>query len=58
MDFEMMSKQELIDQLSNECQYYDEDLREFCRIICGEMPRRMIYRIISKLYRLRQLNKQ
>lgn len=53
MDLSMLKKQELIDQLYKECLYYDEDLHDLCKIICGEIPRKMVYRIISKLYRIR-----
>jgi hypothetical protein len=53
VDLSSMSNEELVDQLVSECIYYDERLYSLCKIICKELPRKMVYRIISKLYRLR-----
>lgn len=57
MDLSILTKQELIRQLYNECVYYDENLFELCGIICKEIPKKMVYRIISKLYRIRKTMK-
>ena len=51
MDFENMTKNELIENLIKEYNYIDES--EFIKTLIDELPRRMVYRIISKLYRKR-----
>lgn len=53
MNLSTLNKQELIQQLYSEAIYYDEDLDKFCKLLCDELPRKMIFRIISKMYRLR-----
>ena len=51
MDFENMTKNELTECLRKE--YYIAGEDEFIKALIGELPRRMIFRIISKLYRKR-----
>ena len=53
MDLSSLNKNELIEQLYSEAIYYDEDMHKLCKILCDELPRRMIFRIISKMFRLR-----
>lgn len=55
MDKELsdMTNEELSNQLYREVLSYTEDLQELCKIIQKQIPRKMMYRIISKLYRLR-----
>ena len=48
-----LNNEELERKLQEEFMYYAEDLDELCHIIRKQLPRKMIYRIISKLYRLR-----
>lgn len=48
-----LSNEELAIQLYNEMIYYTEDLYGLSRIIQKQLPRKMMCRIISKLYRLR-----
>lgn len=54
MDFEYMTKKELSERLYDEVYSYNENLFQLCKIIVGQLPRRYVYRIISKLYRLRK----
>lgn len=54
MDLSILTKEELSNQLYKEAIYYSEELNVLCKILCRNLPRRMIYRIISKLYRLRK----
>lgn len=56
MDISEFSNKELTDQLYKEIIYYDEDLYGLCHIIQKQIPRKMMYRLISKLYRLRVNN--
>ena len=55
-DFDLsgLSNEELEKQLYSEVLYYSEDLSSLCRIIRKNIPRKMMYRLISKLYRLRK----
>lgn len=48
-----MTNEELDQQLYYEVLYYSEDLLKLCRLIRKNIPRKMMYRIISKLYRVR-----
>ena len=52
-DLNSLNNEELELKLQEEFMYYSEDLDELCHIIRKQLPRKMIYRIISKLYRLR-----
>lgn len=52
-DLNSLNNKELELKLQEEFMYYSEDLYELCHIIRKQLPRKMIYRIISKLYRLR-----
>lgn len=49
-----LTNKELQHQLYKEILYYTEDLDILCHIIMKQFPRKMIYRLISKLYRLRK----
>ena len=48
-----MTNEELEQQLYYEVLYYSEDLLKLCRLIRKNIPRKMMYRLISKLYRVR-----
>ena len=52
-DLSSLNNEELEQKLQEEFMYYSEDLDELAHIIRKQLPRKMIYRIISKLYRLR-----
>ena len=52
-DLSSLNNEELEWKLREEFMYYAEDLDKLCHIIRKQLPRKMIYRIISKLYRLR-----
>ena len=52
-DLDALSNEQLEQQLYNEIIYYSDDLEGLCRILRKQLPRRMTYRIISKLFRLR-----
>ena len=52
-DLSIMSNEDLEKQLYNEVLYYSEDLMKLCRLIRKNIPRKMMYRLISKLYRVR-----
>lgn len=54
-DLSMMSNEELERQLYSEVLCYSEDLMKLCRIIRKNISRKMMYRLISKLYRLRKM---
>jgi len=54
MDFPNMTKEELSKQLYQEVSYYNEDLMGLCQILVKQVPRKYIYRIISKMYRVRK----
>lgn len=53
-DLSELTNEELEKQLYSEVLYYSEDLSSLCRIIRKNIPRKMMYRLISKLYRLRK----
>lgn len=53
MNLNTKTKEELKKQLAKEMLFYNEDIYDLAKIICNELPRSMIYRIISKLYRIR-----
>ena len=53
MELSNLTNEELTEQLYQELLYYSEDLFSFCKIIQKQIPRRFIYRIICKLYRIR-----
>lgn len=53
-DLSLMSNEELEKQLYSEVLYYADDLMKLCRIIRKNISRKMMYRLISKLYRLRK----
>ena len=53
MLLETKTNQELEQMLLNEFIYYDENLNELAHIIRTELPKQYVYRILSKLYRLR-----
>jgi hypothetical protein len=53
MRLNRLSNDELTEQLYKEFSFYDEELYDLCRIIRKQIPRKMMYRIISKLYRIR-----
>lgn len=48
-----LTNKELEHQLYSELLYYSEDLDGLCRIIRRQLPKRILYRLISKLYRIR-----
>lgn len=52
-DFSDMNNEQLEKQLYSEMIFYEKNLLKLCRIIRKQIPRKMIYRIISKLYRIR-----
>ena len=52
-DLSSLNNEELEWRVQEEFMYYAKDLDELCHIIRKQLPRKMIYRIISKLYRLR-----
>ena len=52
-DLSIMSNEDLEKQLYNEVLYYSEGLMKLCRLIRKNIPRKMMYRLISKLYRVR-----
>ena len=54
MDFPNMTREELSKQLYQEVSYYNEDLMDLCQILVKQVPRKYIYRIISKMYRVRK----
>lgn len=51
-DLSSLSNEELEQKLHEEFMYYAEDLDELCHIIRKQLPRKMVYRLISKLHRL------
>lgn len=53
MELSRLTKQELINQLYSEVIFYNENLQSLCKLLCDELPKKMIYRIISKMYRVR-----
>lgn len=53
-DLNKLTNEDLEHQLYKELLYYAEDLDELCHIIRKQLPRKMLYRLISKLYRLRK----
>lgn len=57
-DFNGLNNEELERKLQKEFMYYSEDLDELAHIIRKQLPRKMVYRIISKLYRLRGIKWQ
>lgn len=56
IDLSRLSNEDLDQQLYNEMVFYTEDLRLLCKLIRKQLPKKMVYRIISKLYRLRKYN--
>ena len=52
-NLDQMTNEELEQQLYHEVLYYSEDLLKLCRLIRKNIPRKMMYRLISKLYRVR-----
>lgn len=52
-NLDRMTNEELEQQLYYEVLYYSEDLLKLCRLIRKNVPRKMMYRLISKLYRIR-----
>lgn len=52
-DLNKLTNEELEQKLHEEVLYYTEDLQKLCHIIRKQLPRKMVYRIISKLFRLR-----
>lgn len=52
-DINSLTNKELGQKLYEEFMYYSEDLDELCKIIRKKLPRKMVYRLVSKLYRLR-----
>lgn len=56
MDLSTLTNEELAKQLYNEILYYDDDLLRLCQVIRKQIPRKIMYRIISKLYRLRTID--
>lgn len=52
-DISSLTNKELEQKLYEEFMYYSEDLDELCKVIRKQLPRKMVYRLISKLYRLR-----
>ena len=53
-DIGSLTNKELEQKLYEEFIYYSEDLDQLCKIIRKQLPRKMVYRLISKLYRLRR----
>lgn len=52
-DLNKLTNEELEQKLHEEVLYYTEDLQKLCHIIRKQLPRKMVYRIIIKLFRLR-----
>ena len=52
-DLSSLTNEELDERLYQELLYFEEDIYQLSRIIRKQLPRKFIYRIISKLYRLR-----
>lgn len=53
-NLESLSNSELQEQLYKEFLFYDEELYELARIVRKQLPRKMLYRLISKLYMIRK----
>lgn len=53
MNLSNLTNEELTKQIYQELLYYSEDLFSFCRVVQKQIPRRFMYRIISKLYKIR-----
>lgn len=49
-----LTNEELEHCLYREMLYYSEDLMDLSKILRRQLPKRMMYRIISKLYRIRR----
>ena len=52
-DLSKLTNEQLEEKLHDEFLYYTEDLQKLCHIIRKQLPRKMVCRIISKLFRLR-----
>lgn len=56
MNFENMTKEELVNQLFKEMNFYVDgtnELHDCCRILVRLVPKKYIIRVICKFYRLR-----
>ena len=53
LDLSKLTNEELEQRLYEEFRLYDWDLKKLCHIIRKQLPRKMVYRIISKLFRMR-----
>ena len=52
-DLSKLTNEELEQRLYEEFRLYDWDLKKLCHIIRKQLPRKMVCRIISKLFRFR-----
>lgn len=53
-DLDNLSNEELECQLRLEFLYYEENLLKLCSVIRKTIPKKMYYRLLSKLYRIRK----
>lgn len=53
MNLSELSNNELADQLYQEVIYYRDDLNNLCHKIQNQIPRKLMMRLISHLYRIR-----
>lgn len=53
LNLDELTNSELMDLLYKEFIFYDENLYELTKTIAKELPRKYVYRILSKLYRKR-----
>ena len=53
LDLSKLTNEELEQRLYEEFRLYDWDLKKLCHIIRKQLPRKTVYRIISKLFRMR-----
>lgn len=54
MDLSRLSNEDLEKQLNIEISYYEKDLTDLCKTIRKTIPKRILFRIISKLYNIRK----
>jgi len=57
IDLSRLKKPQLIAKLHSEVLNYDDDLQKLCKLLCDELPRSLVFRIISRMYRIRTTNK-
>lgn len=52
-NFENMTNEELEQELLKEVLFYTDKLELLCHTLRKQIPKKLVYRIISKLYRMR-----